>query len=146
MPEKTEEVQLLMKFLTAEPNMVAHRTEWRVYAEEENIAGSIDYVAERADGSKVIVDWKRTKNMRFKSKAFGKVMRAPLNHVPDCAAWQYRPQLNIYRFILEKYCGQTVSAMYIVGTHPDNGHEPRVDEDPVMETETQALVASVAVE
>ena len=145
-PEKTEEVQLLMKFLTAEPDMVAYRTEWRVYAHEEDIAGSIDYVAERADGSKVIVDWKRTKNMRLKGRAFGKVMRTPLNHVPDCAVWQYRLQLNVYRFILEKYYGQRISAMYIVGTHPDNGQEPWVDKVPVMETETQALVASVAVE
>ena len=139
LPSRTEEVALLAQFLRSQPGMTAYRTEWRIYAEEEDVAGSIDYVAERPDGSKVIVDWKRTKRTRLNNEAFGKFMRRPLCSVPDCTLWHYRLQLNAYRFILEKYYGQIVSSMYIVGTNPDNGDQPYVDEVPRMETETQAL-------
>lgn len=139
LPSRTEEVALLAQFLRSQPGMTAYRTEWRIYAEEEDVAGSIDYVAERPDGSKVIVDWKRTKRTRLNNEAFGKFMRRPLCSVPDCTLWHYRLQLNAYRFILEKYYGQIVSSMYIVGTNPDNGDQPYVDEVPRMQTETQAL-------
>ena len=139
LPSRTKEVVLLAQFLRSHPGMTAYRTEWRVYAEEEDVAGSIDYVAERTDGSKVIVDWKRTRRTRLSGEAFGKTMRRPLCSVPDCTLWHYRLQLNVYRYILEKYYGQNVSSMYIVGTNPDNGNHPYVDEVPRMQTETEAL-------
>ena len=139
LPSLTKEVVLLSEFLRSQPGMTAYRTEWRIYAEDEDVAGSIDYVAKRSDGSKIIVDWKRTRRTRLSNEAFGKFMRGPLCSVPDCTLWHYRLQLNIYRYILEKYYGQIVSSMYIVGTNPDNGDQPFVDEVPRMQTETEAL-------
>ncbi|CAE7332136.1 ANKRD50 [Symbiodinium microadriaticum] len=130
----------MAQFLHSQQGMTAYRTEWRVYADDEDIAGSIYYVAERADGSKVIVDWKRTRRARLRDEAFGKYMRGPQCKVPDCTLWHYRLQLNVYRFILEKYYGQFVSSMYIVGTNPDNGDEPYVDDVPRMDVEVEALL------
>ena len=56
---ETPEVALLAKFSESQRNALAFRTEWKVYADEEDVAGSVDYVAMQADGAKVIVDWKR---------------------------------------------------------------------------------------
>ena len=65
----TLEVALLAKFFESQRDMVVFRTEWKVYADKEDVAGSIDYVAIQADGTKVIVDWKRSgiwkKNAKF---------------------------------------------------------------------------------
>ena len=140
LPCQTAEVTLLARFLGSQRDTIAYRTEWQVYADDEDIAGSIDYVAERPDGSKVIVDWKRTRRPRLSDEAFGKLMQGPLCGVPDCTLWHYRLQLNLYRFILEKYYGLTVSCMYIVGTNPDNGDQPYVDEVPRLKPETEALM------
>ena len=141
---QTPEIVLLLRFLRRHPDMIAYRTEWRVCADREDLAGSIDFVAELQDGSKVLVDWKRTRNMSKKSEAFGKFLRAPLNSVPDCALWHYRLQLNVYRYILQEYYDQVVSSMYVVGTHPDNGDEPWVDNVPVLHSETQAMLLARA--
>ena len=140
LPCQTAETVLLARFLRSQRDTIAYRTEWQVYADDEDIAGSIDYVAERADGSKVIVDWKRTRRARLSEEAFGKLMQGPLCGVPDCTLWHYRLQLNVYRFILEKYYGLAVSCMYIVGTNPDNGDKPYVDEVPWLKQETEALM------
>ena len=140
LPCQTAEVVLLTRFLRSQRDTIAYRTEWQIYADDEDIAGSIDYVAERPDGSKVIVDWKRTRRARLSDETFGKLMQGPLCGVPDCTLWHYRLQLNVYRFILEKYYGLTVSCMYIVGTNPDNGEQPYVDEVPRLKPETDALM------
>ena len=137
LPCQTAEVVLLARFLRSQRDTIAYRTEWQVYADDEDIAGSIDYVAERPDGSKVIVDWKRTRRARLSDEAFGKLMQGPLRGVPDCTLWHYRLQLNVYRFILEKYYGLTVSCMYIVGTNPDNGDQPYVDEVPRLKSKAR---------
>ena len=63
-PVTTLEVALLAKFFESQEDTVAFRTEWKVYADKENLAGSIDYVATQADGTKVIVDWKRAESGR----------------------------------------------------------------------------------
>ena len=78
---RTVEVILLAQFLRSQQGTTAYRTEWRVYADDEDIAGSIDYVAERADSSKVIVDWKRTRRARLRDEAFGVLADGPLRFV-----------------------------------------------------------------
>ena len=52
----------------------------------------------------------------------------------------YRLQLNAYKYLIEKYYDKRVSAMYIVGMHPDNGSEPFVDDVPYMPSEINALM------
>ena len=49
-------------------------------------------------------------------------------------------QLDAYKYIIEKYYMKRVSAMYIVGLHPDNGSEPFVDEVPCLDVEINALM------
>ena len=141
-PAKTTEVFLLSQFLRSQANTKAFRTEWQVYADSEDLAGSIDYVAKRPDNSVAIVDWKRTSPYRLQRQTSNKFMRTPLSHVPDCTLWHYRLQLNVYKFILEKYYGETVSAMYIVGTNPEYGDQPFIDNVPLMDLETKTLLTN----
>ena len=64
----------------------------------------------------------------------------PLAHLAACAGVHYRLQLNCYRYILEKYYGVIVEAMYVVCTHPGNGSDAVVDCVPVMHAETEKLM------
>ena len=86
------------------------------------------------------MDWKRTKNLREKYSNPWKNMAAPLDHLPDAQGIKYRLQLNVYRFILEKYYGFVVSSMLVVCLHPDL-EVPFVDEVPHMPTETCEIMA-----
>lgn len=71
-------------------------------------------------------------------------MLGPLQHLPDCGGWHYRIQLNCYKFLLEKYYGRKVSAMYVVCTHPDNNQQAFVDKVPHLEQETLAVMQDQA--
>ena len=121
-------------------NLRAYRTEWEVYGEEENIAGSIDFIAENEDGDLVIIDWKRTKKLRDSFQNPFRKMSAPLDHLDDCKGSHYELQLNCYRYILQKYYGRRVTQMLVVCTHPDNGEEAFVHDVPLREDETAYLM------
>lgn len=103
----------------------------------QNLAGSIDFVALEPDGSLSLYDWKRTRRMLDKFNGFRKSM---LEHLPDTIMWHYRLHLNVHKRILEKYYNATVSGMYVVGCHPDNGAQPFVDKVPFMETEANLFL------
>ena len=136
-----QEMAMFQRWVREYPERLrAFRTEWEVYGEEENIAGSIDFVAEDEDGALVLVDWKRTKQLRDSFDNRWRKMSTPLEHLPDCKGAHYELQLNCYRYIVQKYYGRRVSRMLIVCTHPDNGDEAFVHEVPLREKETAYLM------
>lgn len=97
---------------------VPYRTEWLVFKEDIKLAGSIDMVFQKPDGTLAIYDWKRAKEMKYENQwDSGK---APLDHLPDTNYWHYSLQLNIYRTILEELYGATVSELALVVLHPNN--------------------------
>ena len=141
-----QELTLCLSFLRAVSNLGAtiFRTEWMIYAEAEDLAGSIDLVLKLLGSSKLIlVDWKRTQDIRSKGISYGKNMLGCLKEIPDCTLWHYRLQLNVYRHILGKYYGEEVSMMFIVGCHPDNGQSPFVESVPMMSEEVMALMQTL---
>ncbi|CAE7209382.1 unnamed protein product, partial [Symbiodinium microadriaticum] len=98
-----------------------------------------------SDNSLVLFDWKRTRNLRTKYTNKFRNMKLPLSHIPDCAGWHYRLQLNTYKYILERYYGYVVSAMYVVCLHPDNMETgPFIDEVPNMSHDVAALLTANA--
>jgi hypothetical protein len=107
--------------------MRPYRTEWAVFDEDARIAGCIDMVFENLDpatqqpnGTLSIYDWKRCKNIDA-TNSFRKFMTTPaLNHVPDTKFGHYCLQLNVYKYILEKNYGKTVTSLCIVNLHSDN--------------------------
>ena len=42
-----------------------HRTEWRIFDEDKNLAGTVDMVYEKENGELFIFDWKRSKKIIF---------------------------------------------------------------------------------
>lgn len=94
-----------------------YRTEWMVFNEEHDIAGSIDMVFENLDDNTLsIYDWKRSKEIKTTnySKGVG-VMKS----FADCNYVQYSLQLNIYKYILEKKYDKFIRDMFLVVMHPN---------------------------
>ena len=117
-PELEKLFAFLREFLRAKM-LTIHRTEWKVFAEEENLAGSIDCVAKTPEGTLVLLDWKRTNNLAAKCSSFGRSMTWPVEDLPDSVLQHYELQLNIYAWMLERYYAASVSAMFVVGLRPD---------------------------
>jgi len=109
-----------IQYAKAFPDLKPYRTEWMIYHEELKLAGSIDMVYENPDGSLMIYDWKRCKDIA-KSNSFNKyAVTECINNLPDTNFWHYSLQLNTYKAIIEAKYGKKVTSLYLVRLHPDN--------------------------
>jgi hypothetical protein len=116
--------------------LVPYRTEWLVFKEDIKLAGSIDMVYRKPDGTLAIYDWKRAKSMDFENK--WQKMYPPLSHLPDTNYWHYSLQLNIYRRILQELYCEVVSELALVVLHPNFEHY-RVIKLNMMDEEVEAM-------
>ena len=123
--------------------MEVFRTEWCIYATEEDLAGSIDLVL-RDPVAEVLylIDWKRSEKLADKYEGFGKFMKPPLQNVSDCQGEHYRLQLNIYMWILQKYYGVPVAGMKVVCVHPRYLPQGFVDDVPNQQELISVLMQS----
>lgn len=108
------------EFVGDNEHLVPYRTEWMVWDTELRFAGSIDMVFENEDdGTLLIYDWKRTKEIR-KTSHWSKFAHTEcVSHLPDTNFWHYSLQLNTYKALVEKNYGKKVSGMALVCLHPD---------------------------
>jgi len=122
-PPTASGIAYFMNYVTTHAaHFIPYRTEWMVYDEEVRIAGSIDMVYEDpiGDGSLMIYDWKRTKEIK-KTDGFNKFSTTEcINHLPDTNFWHYALQLNIYKAIIERNYGKKVTTLMLVCLHPNN--------------------------
>lgn len=101
------------------------RTEWRVFDEELGIAGTIDLICSRIDGTFEFYDWKRSRSLIdedgnvCKHNKFDIHGINGLEHIPDCSYAHYALQQNLYKHIVEKCYGLKISAMHLVVLHPE---------------------------
>ena len=100
------------------PNYTLYRTEWIIYDEDIKLAGSIDCVLENEKGELIILDWKRTKELKTYNRY--ETCFAPFNYLSDCNYSHYILQLNMYKHILTTRYQQKVIDMMLVVLHPDN--------------------------
>jgi ATP-dependent exoDNAse (exonuclease V) beta subunit len=101
-----------------------YRTEWVVFYDEYKLCGSIDMVFENPDGTLLIYDWKRCKEIEYEKGIFTKYATTPcISHLPDTNFWHYSLQLNIYKTILEHKYGKKVVGLFLVCLHPDNPYK-----------------------
>ena len=136
----TLEYSYFKNFLKACPDLKPYRTEWMIYDEELCLAGSIDMVYENPDGTLMIYDWKRAKEI-VKASAFMKYStRDCISHIPDTNFWHYALQLNTYKAILEKNYGKTVTKLALVCLHPSKRNF-EVMPVPILREEISALFA-----
>lgn len=96
---------------------VPYRSEWSIYIEELKLAGQLDMLYRKADGSFVLCDWKRSKSIVVDNPY--QKGKEPLTHLPDCNYIHYHIQLNLYKYILEKYYDLVITEMYLVILHPN---------------------------
>ena len=114
------EYHYFQQFVLDNEGLVPYRTEWMVWDKELRFAGSIDMLYENeSDGSLLIYDWKRSKEIR-KTSPWSKFAHTEcISHLPDTNFWHYALQLNTYKALIEKNYGKTVAGMALVCLHPD---------------------------
>jgi len=109
------------KFITWE----VCRTEWAIFDPETRLAGKVDYLGKREDGTYVMLDWKRVENIP--DCCFNRFRRPPrpaekgygvCSDMDNCKFNTYSLQQNLYKKILEKNYGIRVSKMLLVQCHP----------------------------
>jgi ATP-dependent exoDNAse (exonuclease V) beta subunit len=135
------EYQYFLRFLKDFPELKPYRTEWMVYYEEYKLSGSIDMVFENPDGTLLIYDWKRCREIKYEN--YGKCAQTEcIRHLPDTNFWHYSIQLNTYKTILEHKYGKKIVGLYLVCIHPENPYKTyeRI-EVPFMEKEIADLFA-----
>lgn len=134
------EFEFFRKFVHDFPELIPYRTEWMVFWEEMKISGSIDMIFENPDGTILIYDWKRCREIAYEN--YGKYMKtACIQHLPDTNFWHYSLQLNMYKTILETKYNKKVVGLYLVCLHPDNPYKmyDRI-EVPFLEKEMKDLI------
>ena len=115
-----------------------YRTEWIVYDEDLDLAGSIDFVARSAEpgsgGDFYIYDWKRCKEIKSENR-----YESGFGGLPNCNKAHYTIQLNMYRYLLQKHYGIRVTKLFLVVMHPNTATYNLVPVD-ILEDLTAELV------
>jgi ATP-dependent exoDNAse (exonuclease V) beta subunit len=115
-----------------------YRMEWEVWDEKHKLSGSIDAIFRKKDGTYVIYDWKRSKEI--KKKAYrGEAGYAPLDHLENVNYWHYTMQLNIYKWFLETHYGLKISGLYLIILHPNNTNYVRYELN-ILDDEVQSML------
>jgi hypothetical protein len=114
------EWQYFLEFVEHHPSFRPYRTEWTIYDEDLKLAGSIDMVYENSDGSLMIYDWKRCKDISTINTFNKYAITHCISQYPDSNFWHYALQLNTYKAILESKYGKKVTKLCLVRLHPDS--------------------------
>lgn len=116
----TPEWKYFLEFVQHNMDLKPYRTEWLIYDEDVKLAGSIDMVYENPDGSLMIYDWKRSKEIKKTNSWNQSAITECIEHLPDTNFWHYSLQLNTYKTILERKYGKRVTSLFLVKLHPNN--------------------------
>ena len=134
------EYQYFQNFLKENPELNPYRTEWTIYNEDIKIAGSVDMVYVNPDGTLLIYDWKRCKEIVCENMYGSTAITPCIKHVPDTNFWHYTLQLNTYKAIIEEKYGMKVVGLCLVCLHPDNCNKNyQIIKVPVIEKEIMDL-------
>ena len=102
------------------PQFKPFRTEWRIYHEKARIAGTIDYCMINGVGEIIILDWKRSKEIKKENKY--QRGKGPFSKFEDCNYNHYTCQLNGYAYIIETCYQMKVIGMFLAIFHPDQSN------------------------
>ena len=90
--DKSLEWKYFIEFVKDSPDLKPYRTEWTIYHEELKLAGSIDMVYEKTDGTLAIYDWKRSKDITRVNNFNKYAVTESICHMPDSNFWHYALQ------------------------------------------------------
>lgn len=120
--------------------------EKRILLEEYNIAGTVDALFKKSNSDEyLIVDWKRSKKLVIDGhpKKYGRGYGlSELGHLDNSSYYKYALQQNIYRHILQKKYGMTISSMNLIVLHENFEKFHRINL-PVMEREVLIIFKSI---
>lgn len=139
----SDETFELFKIFANKITLKPYRTEWAVYDWDQKIAGTIDFV-DYQNGEYIIYDWKRSdkliaKNgLPIKNSQYGEKALPPIENLDDSPYYHYALQLSLYKYILEKNYGITVSKLRLGIFHPSYT-KPYVLEMPYLKNEIDTL-------
>ncbi len=130
---KTEEFHLFGKFVADHTEINPHRSEWRIFDEDYNIAGTIDLISKNGEECE-IYDWKRSKKVinvatgkPISEDSWGNVGIGKLSSIDDTSYNRYCIQQSIYKYILEKRYDLKISKMYLIVLYPEYPKYYKVD-------------------
>ena len=125
--ENFKEFQLFKKFREEQivrRGLTFYDAEKIVTLPQYGIAGTVDALFRKPDGSYVMVDWKRSKNLIIDGypKKYGPGRGLSiLSHLDNSSYYHYELQQSFYKYILETEYGMKVSSMILCVLHPDYG-------------------------
>lgn len=123
--EDFKEFRLFLKFhedQIVRRGLLFHDAEKIVTLPQLGIAGTVDALFRKPDGSFVMVDWKRSKNLILdgypKKYGIGRGLSI-LSHLDNSSYYHYELQQSFYKYILETGYGMKISSMILCVLHPD---------------------------
>ena len=123
------EWQYFLNFVADHPTLVPYRSEWMVFDEDLQIAGSIDMVYMNPEEEDIlqIYDWKRSKEITS-TNSFHKfaLPESAIPEIADTNFWHYALQLNIYKRILEEKYDKKVTELYLIRLHPNGANYEKI--------------------
>lgn len=124
----SKEFRMFSNYVRDFKHLEPFRTEWEIFDEDAKVAGSVDmtYKDPENPGCIIVADWKRSKEI----KTFNRWQRGndPLTrHLQDCNFVHYSLQLALYKNILEKKYGKTVTGTFLVILHPNQNNYIKMD-------------------
>ena len=123
--EEFKEFRLFRKFHEEQivrRGLTFHDAEKIVTLPQYGIAGTVDALFRKPDGSFVMVDWKRSKNLIIDGypKKYGPGRGLSiLAHLDNSSYYHYELQQSFYKYILETEYGMKVSSMILCVLHPE---------------------------
>ena len=114
-----------------------YRTETCLFSCRLALAGQADALFRNDRNQFAILDWKRSKAIRFECPF--RRLREPLGNLEECNGWLYSLQLNVYRWILESEYFLDVAMMALGQVHPELS-APRLIRVPRIAEEMDLLI------
>lgn len=126
------EIILFEEFMNDHKTIKPYRTEWRVFDEDYNIAGTIDLITKNNSGFE-IYDWKRSRKIvdskgnPITDNNFDRTGVGFLSDLPDTSYNRYCLQQSLYRYIIESKYNISINNAYLVILHPDYDKYYKID-------------------
>lgn len=137
LPGPSPEFRRFEAWVRAHDDLSPYRSEWSIYDEDAEVAGQVDSLWFTEQGSVVMADWKRARELlsgdlqrqralshnRFGLShcRFAPDEPGPCRHLHDCAYNHYLVQQHLYADLLRRKYDVDVCHMSLVQAHPDVG-------------------------
>lgn len=123
----SKDYTLFLNFVKDRPYLYPYRLEWSIYADFP-LMGRLDglFIDTRETSETrefpeikyVIYDWKRSKNIKDDDVHYGYCQGDMFCHIPNSSYWKATYQVNLYKYILERYYDIKIADMFILCLHP----------------------------